>query len=390
MRRRRLALLATLPALVWAALPAPSSGAAEARGTYVVLLHAATPDAGIARAEALGAEVVAVYRYAVHGYAAKLTAADVETLRADPSVASVEPDAPMYLAGTQTSPPWGLDRIDQHALPLSASYTYGATGTGVTAYVIDTGIRFSHTEFGGRAVSGIDVIDGGTADDCQGHGTHVAGTIGGTTYGVAKNVRLVAVRVFDCTGTSSLVSVMEGVDWVTQDHLANPGPAVANMSIQSGVPQPQIDLAVTASIATGVSYSVAAGNHGLIAGACKSSPGRVSQAMTVGSTDINDRASSFSNYGPCVDWYAPGGSILSAYWTSDTATITMSGTSMATPHNTGVAAQYLELNPAATPDQVHAALGSRVTPNVVTTPEETLVNNPKVNPINDDLLFTDL
>jgi subtilisin family serine protease len=236
----------------------------------------------------------------------------------------------------------------------------------VTAYVIDTGIRLTHDEFGGRAVSGFDAVDGGPADDCNGHGTHVAGTIGGSTYGVAKSVQLVAVRVLNCSGSGTWAGVIAGIDWVTGQHTS--GPAVANMSLGGGA-STAVDTAVSNSIADGVTYAVAAGN-GNVAGraqdACKSSPARTPGALTIGAADKADKKASWSNYGNCVDWFAPGVSITSAWIGSDSATNTISGTSMATPHTAGVAALYLQGNPAASPAGVRTALYDNLTKGVVT------------------------
>jgi len=282
---------------------------------------------------------------------------------------------------TEIAPlPWGLDRIDQHLLPLSTNYSYTSTGLGVTAYIIDTGIRFSHSEFAGRAVTGFDAVDGGSADDCNGHGTHVSGTVGGTTYGVAKQVTLVAVRVLDCNGSGSTSGVIAGVDWVAGDHA--PGtPAVANMSLGGGASR-ALDTAVSNSIADGVSYAIAAGNgnvFGFAKNACRTSPARVPEAMTVSATDITDTKPIWANYGDCVDWFAPGVGIKSAWNTSDTASNTISGTSMATPHTTGVAALYLQSHPSATPAEVRDALFAATTKGVVT----------KSRTTNNNLLFTD-
>jgi len=213
------------------------------------------------------------------------------------------------------------------------------------------------------------VTTGGDANDCNGHGTHVAGTVGGSTYGVADGVRLVAVRVLDCNGSGTTAGVIAGIDWVTGNHQAGQ-PAVANMSL-GGSASYSLDAAVSSSIADGVAYAVAAGNGnrgGVAQDACKSSPARVPTAMTVSATDNNDRKASWANFGSCVDWFAPGVSITSAWYTSDTATNTISGTSMATPHTTGVAALYLQSNPTATPQQVRDALFANATPNVVTSP----------------------
>ena len=228
----------------------------------------------------------------------------------------------------------------------------------MTAYVIDTGIRLGHHEFGGRAVSGFDAVDGGEAGDCNGHGTHVAGTIGGTTYGVAKHVHLVAVRVLDCSGQGSTAAVIAGIEWVATNHRAGE-PAVANMSL-GGTTSTALDAAVRKAIADGVVFAVAAGNgnsRGNGVDACHSSPARVPDAMTVGATDSDDQRASFSNVGRCVDWFAPGVDITSAW---DTATKVLSGTSMATPHTTGVAALYLQTHPSATPVEVGDALAAMV------------------------------
>ncbi|HEX6873451.1 MAG TPA: proprotein convertase P-domain-containing protein, partial [Micromonosporaceae bacterium] len=242
--------------------------------------------------------------------------------------------------------------------------TYPNTGSGVRAYIIDTGIRFSHSDFGGRAVSGFDAIDGGTADDCNGHGTHVSGTVGGNSYGVAKTVTLVGVRVLDCAGSGTYAQVISGIDWVTGDHGAGQ-PAVANMSLGGGFDQATND-AVTNSIADGVTYAIAAGNSS--ADACSYSPASTPNAITVGATESTDARASYSNFGTCLDIFGPGSSITSAWNTSDTATNTISGTSMATPHVAGAAALVLAASPTYTPQQVRDKLVADATPNVVTNP----------------------
>lgn len=315
---------------------------------------------GIARGA--GASVDRTYTKALRGFSARLPQGAVSALARDPRVAWIEADQRVSVSDTQSPATWGLDRIDQRNLPLNNSYTYNATGAGVKAYIIDTGIRFSHTQFGGRAVSGYDAIDGGSADDCNGHGTHVAGTVGGSTYGVAKSVQLVGVRVLDCNGSGSTSGVIAGVDWVTGNHAAGQ-PAVANMSLGGGVSS-ALDTAVTNSINDGVSYAVAAGNSNT--NACNGSPARVGPAITVGSTTSTDARSSFSNYGTCLDLFAPGSSITSAWHTSDSATNTISGTSMATPHVAGVAALYLQGNPTAAPATVRDTIVNSATSGVVT------------------------
>jgi len=271
----------------------------------------------------------------------------------------------MWAVGTQSNATWGLDRIDQRALPLNQTYSYDTTGFGVTAYIIDTGINANHTEFGGRANWGYDFVDDdAVATDCNGHGTHVAATVGGNTYGVAKGVSLVAVRVLDCGGSGATSGVIAGIDWVTANAIK---PAVANMSLGGGASN-SLDTAVRNSIAEGVSYAVAAGNGnflGIAQNACNYSPARVAEAMTIGATNNTDTRASWSNYGDCVDWFAPGVSITSAWYTSDTATNTISGTSMATPHTTGVAALYLQAHSTASPQEVREALFAAATKAVV-------------------------
>jgi subtilisin family serine protease len=354
---RRLSVLAVVVGVTLAA--ATSAHAAVVPGQYIVVLEEGTPPAAVAaqHARGRGAEVLAVYGRAIDGYVARLTRAEVAAVRADPRVAYVEADRTVSVSTTQTNAPWGLDRIDQRSRPLSTTFTYFATGAGVRAYVIDTGIRYSHSQFGGRAVSGFDAVDGGSADDCNGHGTHVAGTIGGSTCGVAKGVTLVGVRVLGCNGSGTISGVIAGVNWVTSNHRASQ-PAVANMSLVGGASS-ALDTAVRNSIADGVSYAVAAGNGnflGIAQNACNYSPARVGEAMTISATDSSDRKASWANRGSCVDWFAPGVSITSAWHTSSTATRTISGTSMATPHTAGVAALYLQGSPAASPAAVRAAL----------------------------------
>ncbi|HEX6871721.1 MAG TPA: S8 family serine peptidase [Micromonosporaceae bacterium] len=312
-----------------------------------------------------GGAVVRTYQHALRGFELRTSAAAAARLAADAAVKYVEQNRTVSLAGTQSpTPSWGLDRIDQRNLPLDNSYTYPNTGSGVRAYIIDTGIRFSHSDFGGRAVSGFDAIDGGTADDCHGHGTHVSGTVGGTTYGVAKTVTLVGVRVLDCAGSGTYAQVISGINWVTGDHAAG-APAAANMSLGGGFDQATND-AVTNSIADGVTYAIAAGNSA--ANACNYSPASTPNAITVGATDSTDARASYSNFGTCLDIFAPGTSITSAWNTSDTATNTISGTSMATPHVAGAAALVLAANPTYTPQQVRDKLVADATPNVVTNP----------------------
>ncbi|GAB3357812.1 hypothetical protein GCM10027452_24150 [Micromonospora halotolerans] len=298
----------------------------------------------------------------VTGASSGIGAATARRLAADPAVAYVEQDRVVTTQATQTNPPsWGLDRIDQRSLPLNSSYTYPNTASNVRAYIIDTGIRTTHTDFGGRATWGTNTVDSNNTD-CNGHGTHVAGTVGGTRYGVAKGVRLIAVKVLNCSGSGSTTGVVSGINWVTSNAVK---PAVANMSLGGGVSS-SIDNAVTSSVNSGVTYAVAAGNSS--ANACNSSPARAAAAITVGSTTSSDARSSFSNYGSCVDIFAPGSSIVSAYRTSDTASSTLSGTSMASPHVAGAAALVLGANPSYTPAQVTSYLTTNATTGKVTNP----------------------
>jgi subtilisin family serine protease len=344
-------------------------------GRYIVVLRqgpiaASARGASVAVTASLVAEhggtVVARFGSALPGYAARMTRAQAAETSRDPRVAYVEQDTRVTIDTTQSSPTWGLDRIDQRALPLDHAYTYGSDGQGVTAYVIDTGIRTTHSDFGGRAVSGFDAVDGGTADDCQGHGTHVAGTIGGTTWGVAKKVSLVAVRVLDCSGSGYTSDVISGIDWVTADH--DPGEAaVANLSL-GGSASSAMDQAIANAVADGVVFAVAAGNgdsNGNARDACQESPSRAPSAITVSAVDKTDTRPTWANVGSCVDLFAPGVAITSTYLSSDSATATMSGTSMAAPHVAGVAALYLSANPGATPGVVATALESAATTGVV-------------------------
>ncbi|AZM50004.1 serine protease [Streptomyces sp. WAC 06738] len=309
-----------------------------------------------------------VYRTALRGFSAEMSKAEAAEVARDPRVAYVEQDAVVRTAETQANATWGLDRIDQRDLPLSTTYTYNTTAANVTAYIIDTGIRTTHSEFGGRASVGTDTVGGGqNGQDCNGHGTHVAGTVGGKTYGVAKQAKLVAVRVLNCSGSGTTAGVVAGIDWVTANATS---PSVANMSLGGGA-STTLDNAVKRSVAAGVTYAIAAGNgdiFGTPQNACNYSPARVPEAITVGATDSADRRASWSNFGTCLDLFAPGVSITSGWYTSDTATNTISGTSMATPHTAGVAALYLQGNPSASPAQVSQAIVNGTTPNKVQDP----------------------
>jgi subtilisin family serine protease len=359
------ALLVAIAIASLVAMAAPGVAAAGDGAYIVVLKDSPATSMGDARAHAKrhGVSATEVYGHALHGYAARLNGTQLRSLRDDPAVGMVVSDGIATIDDTQTDATWGLDRIDQHKLPLSGTFSYTNTGAGVTAYVIDTGIRTSHVEFGGRARSGWDFVDNDAdASDCNGHGTHVAGTIGGATYGVAKGVDLVAVRVLDCGGSAPWSVVIAGIDFVTADHQAGE-PAVANMSLGGGA-NIALDLAVKNSIADGVAYAVAAGNSN--APACQFSPARVPEAMTSAASTINDAKASFSNWGSCIDWFAPGQSITSAWRTSDTATNTISGTSMASPHTAGVAALFLQTSPGATPATVQKALAGAATTRQIT------------------------
>lgn len=300
-----------------------------------------------------------VYKHAMNGFSVEMSEADAEAMAQDYRVLFVEEDGVMTADATQTNPPWGLDRIDQRNLPLNATYNYNWTGSGVRVYVIDTGIRTTHTQFGGRASNVFDAF-GGNGADCNGHGTHVSGTVGGSTYGVAKSALLRGVRVLDCNGSGSTSGVIAGVDWVRQNFIA---PAVANMSLGGGVSS-ALDTAVNNLSNAGVTIAVAAGNSN--ANACNSSPARAANAITTGSTTTTDARSSFSNFGTCLDIFAPGSGILSAWFTSNTATATLSGTSMASPHVAGVAALYKQANPSASATTVRNAIVNNATTNVVT------------------------
>ncbi|GAB2501582.1 S8 family peptidase [Lysobacter humi (ex Lee et al. 2017)] len=342
-------------------------------GQYIVVFKPSslqTP-AGVARAQGLaiaaesaavdlaarhGGGVNHVFRNALQGFVLKGDERVVARMLKDPRVAFIEEDAVVSVNATQSGATWGLDRVDQRDRPLNGTYIYDYTGAGVRAYIIDTGILANHSQFGGRVSSGYTAInDGRGSNDCNGHGTHVAGTVGGSTYGVAKSVTLVPVRVLGCNGSGTNSGVIAGIDWVRTNHVK---PAVANMSLGGGASS-AVDTAVNNLNAAGVTVVVAAGNDN--SNACNYSPARASGAYTVGSTTNTDARSSFSNYGTCVDIFAPGSSITSAWYTSTSATNTISGTSMASPHVAGAAALYLQRSPSASPATVKSWLTNNAT-----------------------------
>ena len=338
-------------------------------GQYIVVFHDGVADApGLARrlAGGNGASVRHTYQHAIKGFSANMSEQAAAALARNPNVAYVEQDQVVRVSTTQAGATWGIDRIDARS-GTDGNYTYNLDGTGVTAYIIDTGIDRGHSEFTGRVSAVFDAFNDGN-DDCNGHGTHVAGTVGGTIYGVAKNVTLVAVRVLDCGGSGSWSGVVAGIDAVVAHHVAGT-PAVSNMSLGGGASS-TVDAAVDRMIDDGVASAVAAGNGnqgGREQDACKYSPARVTRAMTIGATTRTDTKTSWSNYGNCVDWFAPGSGITSAWIGSgNSETNTISGTSMATPHVAGVAALYLQGNKTATPQQVRDALYANTTKGIVT------------------------
>ncbi len=374
--RRRAPIAALLGVVGVLALAPAGAQAAGSESDYIVLYKSgANLTLQVQSEEARGNDVQDVFRSAVKGFVAPLDAADVRRLRARSDVLLVEKDKPMraFSAGPRSglAASWGLDRIDQRTLPLNSQISTSQNGFGITAYIIDTGIRADHNEFGGRVTVGFDAIgDGQNTNDCNGHGTHVAGTVGGATYGVAPQVSLVAVRVLNCTGSGSTSGVIAGIDWATANHAAGV-PAVANMSLGGGY-SAALNTATQNAITDGISFAVAAGNSN--ADACNFSPASTPNAITVGSTSSNDARSSFSNWGSCLDIFAPGSSIKSSWNTSATATNTISGTSMASPHVAGAAALILSGSLSSTPAQVATALTAASTTGVVTDPAAGSVN----------------
>ncbi|MEU4804283.1 S8 family serine peptidase [Actinosynnema sp. NPDC023587] len=380
-----LGLAATAAVAVAVVLPGAATAAPEGpivaesapnalQDSYIVVLkndrlaRTAVRGAADALVDRYGGRIGFTYRAAVKGFSATMSAQQAKRLAADPAVAYVEQDRAVQVLADQNNPPsWGLDRIDQDSLPLNQKYSYSTDASNVTAYVIDTGINYNHTDFGGRASFGFDAFsDGQNGKDCQGHGTHVSGTVGGTAYGVAKKVKLKAVRVLNCQGSGSVSTEAAGVDWVTENAVL---PAVANMSLYTGTanePSRVLDDAVRASIRSGVSYVVAAGNFN--DDSCKYSPQRVTETINVAATANTDARASFSSYGTCSDLFAPGQNIVSASYSNNSGSATMSGTSMASPHVAGAVALYLADNPAKTPAEVHSAITASATAGKVTNP----------------------
>ena len=366
-------LVTAATATLFLSLPVASMARAdqdESEGSYIVVMRSSDDLAGeeavISRS---GGRTEQRFSHAINALSVRVKHSDASRLRNDPNVLSVELDQPMYALDTQSpTPSWGLDRIDQRSLPLNSTFTATAKGAGVDVYIVDTGINPTHSEFTGRIASGyFSIIDGNGTNDCNGHGTHVSGTTAGTKYGVAKLATLIPVRVLDCNGSGLNSGVIAGLDWIVANHVAGK-PAVANMSLGGGA-STALDTAVQNVINDGVVMAVAAGNSST--NACNSSPSRAPNAITVGATgafnfgETTDSRSGYSNFGTCLDIFAPGTDIVSSWMGSTTATNTISGTSMATPHVAGVAAVLFGRYPTSTPAQIAAMLRTSATPNVV-------------------------
>ena len=345
----------------------PGAGTQAVEGSYIVVLKDGARTPASALASRYQGSVRHTYSAALHGFSvAGMSERQARRLAADPDVEFVERNTFATIQETQSNPTWGLDRIDQANLPLDQRFTYPNTASNVTAYVLDTGIRKSHSEFENRAADGYDFIDNdAVAQDCQGHGTHVAGTVAGKTYGVAKKAKVVGVRVLGCDGRGEWDGIIRGIDWVTQNGTK---PAVVNMSLGGNGTNNALENAVRRSITAGFTYVLAGGNSGQ--DACDFTPARTPEAITVGASDRGDKRSIYtsgsSNHGRCLDIWAPGSEIVSASHSNDTGTRSMGGTSMASPHVAGAAALYLSANPAATPEQVRSALVGAATPNKLT------------------------
>jgi len=332
--------------------PVNSPSADVVPGHYIVVMKPGAPSSeAVVHRHALSKLLKMDQRFGtvMHGFSAAVSDEDVDSLRSDPDVESIEPDRYVHQLGTETGMGWALDRVDQHAMPLNGAFAYGATGAGVNIYIVDGGIRYTHAEFGGRAHFAFDAL-GGNGSDCNGHGTGVAGVAAGSVHGVAKSANIYSVRVFPCTGTTTLSTILAGVDWVTANHKS---PAVANLSLGAAA-APILDSAVERSIRSGVTYVIAGGNNG--GDACAMSPGKLKDVINVGATDASDARASWSNYGSCITMFAPGVAVASADYYSDVALASWNGTSVAAPMVAGAAALYLQGHPTASPATVRSAI----------------------------------